>query len=96
MNYFMNKAGYQLEPKWIASKELNFFESIGAGALSGELAIRNLVTDANTPSLGHRKHLLGLDTWNAPMTDIGIGYARPFANSPYKSYVCVLIARHKW
>jgi uncharacterized protein YkwD len=96
MNYFINKAGYQLEAKWLSTKELNYFESIGAGAPSGEAAIVNLITDVNTPSLGHRKHLLGLDAWNAPMTDIGIGYARRFATSPYKSYVCVLIARHRW
>ncbi|MDB5206882.1 MAG: hypothetical protein JWR72_1957 [Flavisolibacter sp.] len=96
MNYFINKEGYKLEPKWLSSKELNYFESIGAGAPSGEAAIRNLIIDANTPSLGHRKHLLGLDVWNAPMTDIGIGYARPVAGSPYMSYVCILIARHRW
>lgn len=96
MNYLINKAGYKLEAKWIASKELNYFESIGAGAPSGEAAVQNLIVDANTPSLGHRKHLLGMDTWNAPMTDIGIGYARPVVSSPYKSYVCVLIARHRW
>ena len=96
MNYFINKAGYKLEARWIASKELNYFESLGAGAPSGEAAVRSLIIDANTPSLGHRKHLLGLDTWNAPMTDIGIGYARPVAGSPYMSYVCILIARHRW
>ncbi|HZH67268.1 MAG TPA: CAP domain-containing protein [Flavisolibacter sp.] len=97
MNYFINKAGYKLEAAWISSKELNYFESLGAGAKSGEAAIRSLIIDANTPSLGHRKHLLGIDRWNAPMTDIGIGFARPsVAGSSYKTYVCILIARHRW
>lgn len=96
LNQKINEAGYKLNPKWLASKELNYFESISAGAADGETAIRNLLIDKNVPTLGHRKHLLGLDEWNASMADIGIGYARPVANSPYKSYVCVIIARHSW
>ena len=96
MNHFINKAGYKLKDKWLTAKEANYFESIAAGAPNGEAAIRNLVIDKNVPTLGHRKHLLGLDEWNAPMVDIGIGYARPDGNKPYLSYVCVLIARHDW
>ena len=96
MNYFINKEGYSLEAKWLASKELNYFESLGAGAPSGEVAVLNLILDANTPSAGHRNHLLGLDSWNGSLTDIGIGYARPVADAPYISYVCILIAKHSW
>jgi uncharacterized protein YkwD len=96
MNYFIHKAGYKLQDKWLASKEANYFESISAGAPSGEVAIKTLLIDKNVPSLGHRKHLLGLDDWNASMADIGIGYVKADENSPYKSYVCVLIARHIW
>lgn len=96
MNYYINKAGYKLEPKWLSSKDMNYFESLSAGAPSGEKAIENLIIDAGTPTLGHRKHLLGLDDWNAASVDIGIGYARPVASSPYISYVCVLIAKHNW
>ena len=96
MNYRINQAGYTLKAKWLSTKEANYFESISAGSPNGETAIRSLVIDKNVPSLGHRKHLLGLDEWNAPMVDIGIGYARPVENSPYMSYVCVLIARHDW
>ena len=96
MNYLINKAGYKLKDKWLATKEANYFESLSAGAPNGEAAIRNLLIDKDIPSFGHRKHLLGLDEWNAGMVDIGIGYAIPDGNSPYKSYVCVLIARHDW
>lgn len=96
MNYFINKAGYKLVAKWLTSKEMNYFESLGAGAPSGEVVIQNLIIDAGTPSSGHRKHLLGLDPWNASLMDIGIGYARPLANAPYMSYVCILIAKHSW
>lgn len=93
MNYYMNKAGYKLPARWLASKEANYFESLNAGAPSGEAAIRTLIIDEGVPTLGHRKHLLGLDAWNASMIDVGIGYARPLAGGEYKSYVCVLIAK---
>lgn len=96
MNYYINKAGYKLKDKWLTAKEANYFESISAGAPDGETTIRNLLWDKNVPSLGHRKHLLGLDEWNAAMVDIGIGYVKGDGNSRYKSYVCVLIARHDW
>jgi uncharacterized protein YkwD len=96
MNYFIDKAGYKLKNRWLTSKEANYFESISAGARSGEAAIRALIIDKDVPSLGHRKQLLGLDEWNAKMVDIGIGYVKADGNSPYISYVCVLIARHDW
>lgn len=96
LNYKINEAGYKLNDKWLASKELNYFESISAGAPSGEQAIRNLVIDKGVSTLGHRKHLLGLDEWTASLYDIGIGYARPEQNQPYMSYVCVIIAKHNW
>lgn len=96
LNYLINKAGYKLNAKWLTSKELNFFESISAGAPNGEGAIRSLLIDKDVPNLGHRKHLLGLDEWTSSLHDIGIGYARPVDNSPYKSYVCVIIAKHNW
>lgn len=95
LNYFINKAGYKLKPKWLTTKDLNFFESISAGAPNGEAAIRKLIVDNGVPTLGHRKHLLGLDAWAASLYDIGIGYARPVAKAEYKSYVCVVIAKHK-
>ena len=63
-------------------------------ALEVGMDIRNLIIDKNVPSLGHRKDLLGLDDWNASLYDIGIGYARPVENSRFRSYVCVLIAKH--
>ena len=94
MNHHINKAGYRLNVKWLTKKEMNYFESLSAGVPDGETAIRNLIIDKNVPSLGHRKHLLGLDEWNAKLYDIGIGYARPVENSRFRSYVCVLIARH--
>jgi uncharacterized protein YkwD len=95
LNHFINKAGYALSAKWLTAKNLNFFESISAGSPNGEAAIRKLIIDNGVPTLGHRKHLLGLDSWTSTLYDVGIGYARPVAKAEYKSYVCVIIAKHK-
>lgn len=96
MNYYIKKSGYKLQPKWTVEKSANYFESLAANTFSGIEAIKVLVTDKNTPSLGHRKHLLGLDSWNAALTDIGIGFSRRESGSTYKTYTCVIIAKHDW
>ncbi|MCL4279844.1 MAG: hypothetical protein KJZ60_09210, partial [Ignavibacteriaceae bacterium] len=75
----------------------NYFESIVAGAKNGEDAVCILITDENTPGLGHRKHLLGIDNgtpFNSKLTDIGIGYAICFNEKKckYETYVSVIIA----
>jgi uncharacterized protein YkwD len=96
MNHFISKSGYKLNPKWTAEKSNNYFESLTANTNSGIESIKVLVTDRNTPSLGHRNHLLGLDSWNSTLTDIGIGFSRRESGSTYKTYTCVLIAKHDW
>jgi hypothetical protein len=94
MNYFIKKSGYKLNPKWTVEKNANCFESLAANTFSGIESIKVLVTDKNEPSLGHRKHLLGLDPWGAALTDIGIGFSRRESGSTYKTYTCVIIAKH--
>jgi uncharacterized protein YkwD len=96
MNYFIKKSGYKLQPKWTVEKNANYFESLAANTFSGIESIKVLVTDKNEPSLGHRKHLLGLDPWNASLTDIGIGFSRRESGSKYKTYTCVIIAKHDY
>ena len=96
INYFINKSGYLLESKWLEKKDTNYFESLVANVSNGEVAIKELIRDQNTPSLGHRKHLLGLDSWNGSLKDIGIGFCRRDSGSSYSTYVCVIIAKHKW
>jgi uncharacterized protein YkwD len=95
VNHYINAAGYVLPKEWIAEKNANYFESLSAGSVSGIDAISNLLIDANTPSLGHRKHLLGLTTWDSSLVDIGIGYVNA-PSSPYSSYACVIIAKRNW
>ncbi|MBX3255372.1 MAG: CAP domain-containing protein [Chitinophagaceae bacterium] len=96
INYFINKAGYKLNPKWTQTKDANYFESLTANIATGEEAIKYLVKDSITPFLGHRKHLLGLDNWNSTLTDIGIGFTRRDTGSMYQTYICVIIAKHDW
>lgn len=96
MNYYINKAGYKLNADWLSKKSMNYFESLVAGDYNGVDAIKTLIIDAQTPGLGHRIHLLGLNEWNSSLRDIGIGYVRSESGSTYKTYVCVLIAKHDW
>jgi hypothetical protein len=96
INYRINEAGYEIEPAWIKPKSENFFESICAGMESGKNGIDILLIDEGIPSLGHRKHLLGLDKWNASLYDIGIGYVNIPEGSKYISYMSLIIAKHHW
>ncbi|WP_153798077.1 CAP domain-containing protein [Foetidibacter luteolus] len=95
MNYHINKAGYSLNQAWLTNTSNNYFESIQAGAADGEEAVSMLIIDNGVPTLGHRKHLLGMDQWNASLKDIGIGFVRTAEGSKFKSYTCILIARHR-
>jgi cysteine-rich secretory family protein len=96
INYFINKSGYTLDPNWLKNKADNFFESIAANNVNGEAAIRALIIDQGQASLGHRNHLLGLDKWNASLTDIGIGFAECPSGSSFQTYTCVIIAKHNY
>lgn len=95
-NYHINRAGYTLNPAWLKRKNANNFESIGANHPSAVEGIKAMITGRNSPGFGHRKHLLGMDDWNASLQDIGIGYVRVPSGSTYQSYLCVIIAKHDW
>ncbi len=94
INYFIAESGYSLNPEWTVNKGDVNFESLAAGPPTGRDAIKQLVKDSRDPNRGHRKHLLGLDEWNANTTDVGIGYVRCPSGCKYKTYVCVIIAKH--
>jgi len=96
INYFINKSGYKLLPEWTDKKENNYFESIVAEVKDGESAIKTFIIDSLVPSLGHRNHLLGVGVWNSSLFDIGIGFARRDSGSNHKTYVSLIIAKHKW
>ncbi len=95
-NYHINHAGYVLNPDWLKHKNANNFESIGANHSSATEGINAMIIGRNSPGFGHRKHLLGMDEWNASLQDIGIGFVRIPFGSTYQSYLCVIIAKHNW
>jgi uncharacterized protein YkwD len=95
INYYINKAGYTLNPSWLKNPKTNYFESCNAGGLTGVEAIKMLLIDEGVPTLGHRKHLLGIESWNEGLVDIGIGYVRSNSSTTYRTYTCVIIAKHK-
>lgn len=92
INIMIHRAGYKLPDSWVKNKADNYFESIGAGTPTGEDLINMLIVDENEPTLGHRKHLLGIDKWNEELTDIGIGFIHA-PETPYGYYISIIIAK---
>ncbi len=97
MNVRIKAAGYDIPEGWCEDPSKNFFESIGVGATlsTSKDVINLLVIDSGVPSLGHRKHLLGIDDFYSNCTDMGIGHAYN-PDSRYKHYWCVLVAKHNF
>jgi len=95
MNYFIQNAGYQLNPNWLANISMNNFESLSAGSSNPLKSIIDLIKDEGVIGYGHRKHLLAMVDFWKPCYDIGIGWGSNI-NSEYKTYCCVLIAKHDW
>ena len=98
VNYYMDKAGYELRPEWLDRPSNNFFESLQAGSKGYKAVVTDLVIDRGVPSKGHRKHLLGLDDWNEKNTDIGVAYFVPdeSMDCDFSTYTVIIIARHQW
>ncbi|MFZ4261436.1 CAP domain-containing protein [Sphingobacterium sp. HJSM2_6] len=95
-NYYIHKAGYSLHKDWIKNKSTNNFESIAANHETAIAGIQAFIIGKGSPGFMHRKHVLGLDEWNGSLKDIGIGFVRVPRGATYKTYLCVLIAKHDW
>lgn len=97
VNYFMYLAGYDIPASWYSDKSSNYFENIAAGNVTAEAMVKQLVYDSGRPhsDAGHRASLLGISDWSSNCTDIGIGYAYN-ANSTYKHYWSVIVAKHNY
>lgn len=95
-NYYISKAGYSLNPDWTKKKSANNFESIAANHATAEDGIRAFIIGRGSPGFMHRKHVLGMDDWNGSLVDIGIGFVHSPLGSTYKTYLCVIIAKHDW
>lgn len=78
-NKMARDAGYALPGGW--SDTTNNIESIAATGTSGGSisysapdALKALIIDAGVPSLGHRIHLLAMNSFNQNFREIGTGY----------------------
>ena len=91
INIKLHEAGYELRPDWFEEPSTGYFESLGRGYRTLTDAINGLIIDENVPSLGHRKHLLGIGDFRRNCFDAAIGHARS-ANGI--DYYCVIIAKH--
>ncbi len=95
-NHFISQAGYELNPDWLKKRGANNFESIAANQPTAIDGIKAFIIGQGSPGYMHRKHVLGMDTWNRSLRDIGIGFVRVASGSRYKTYLCVIIAKHDW
>jgi uncharacterized protein YkwD len=106
INIMVSRAGYTVPDFALKDKKNNWYESIawqGGNkdfAVDAKMLINSLITDKGVASLGHRKHLLGIDDdakhpFDSRLTDIGIGYAIQMSkDNTFKCYMSVVIASH--
>lgn len=92
INYYVNKA-YPLPGDLLKNKKQSDLEAIEGGAPSGELAIKNIITDKAHRGTDGRKLLLGEGDFNSSLTEVGIGYVHANGSTQYWSYTCVIIAK---
>lgn len=92
-NEMVRQAGYAIPTSW--SDDANYVESLAAGTFwNTAIEVLNaLVVDAGVESLGHRKHLLSMTTFQANDREIGVGWEQS-GSSTYTNYWAVHITRH--
>ena len=95
-NYYIQESGYSLNSDWLKKRQANNFESIAANHETAIDGIKAFIIGKGSPGFMHRKHVLGLDSWNGSLQDIGIAFVRVPQGADYKTYLCVLIAKHDW
>lgn len=83
--------GYPLPSAW--SNDNNYIESIAAGDWfdRANVPLDAFIVDQGLPAAGHRRHLLGVDSFYAENREIGVGYATE-TDSTYGHYWTVHIA----
>lgn len=91
INIMIHRAGYTLPESQLKDKKANAFESLSAGPETAQEHINSLIIDEGVNPAFHRMHLLGLESFWARCTDIGVGVAYDPA-SQYGYYMCIIIA----
>ncbi|HXC06232.1 MAG TPA: CAP domain-containing protein [Bacteroidia bacterium] len=106
INILISRAGYTLPANATDNKKNNFYESIAWATgnpdhpVSATALIDDLIIDKGVSTLGHRKHLLGIDDdpkkpFRSTLKDIGIGYVVVNnKDNTTKAYMSVVIAAH--
>jgi hypothetical protein len=94
INYYVNKS-YPLSDDLIKNKKQSELEAIEGGAPSGEVAIKNIVTDKAHSGDTYRKLILGEGDFNSSLTEVGIGYVHGTGSTKYMSYTCIIVAKKK-
>lgn len=70
----------------------SYAESIAAGYANPDVALRALIIDAGIPSLGHRRHLLAIDSIFKDMNSVGVGIVEN-GSGPYINYFTIDTAK---
>lgn len=94
MNIKIHEGGYTLSEAFLKTKADNYFESLSAGEGNTVNVIKTLIVDKGTNPPAHRDHLLGISQFWSNCYDIGIGFVPGTSGSKYRSYCCILIAKH--
>lgn len=95
INYYINKAGYKLDDKYIKHKRADDFEAIIAGFQSGEEAVGAMIIDKDESDVASRKLLLGMTDFSKGLYDIGIGFVHGTKDTKYRYYTVVIIAKRR-
>jgi uncharacterized protein YkwD len=93
INYLINKAGYKLDPELLKHDKADNFLAYDGGSPSGEEAIKAIIVGKGNDSKDGRELLLGVGTFNAGLTEIGVGFVHGTKETKYRTYTCVIISR---
>jgi hypothetical protein len=94
INYYINKAGYKLDADWLKHERADNFAAFDGGSPSGEEAVKAIIVGKSTTGGGGRDLVLGIGDFNAGMQEIGVGFVHGTKETKYRTYTCVIIARH--
>ncbi len=94
INIIINKS-YPLSDDLIKDKKLGTLEALEGGAPSGEVAIKNIVTDKAHTGQEGRKLVLGEGDFNASLNEVGIGYVHGTGSTKYWSYTVIILGKKK-
>ncbi len=93
INYYINKVD-SIPADWVLDKKASTLDALEGGAPSGEMAIKNIVTDQAKTNNEGRKVILCEGDFNSALTDVGIAYVHGTGSTKYWSYTVVICAPH--